>query len=64
MDGAELPDVANLIVFVVFLVLVILDGPPRLNPATPLLLPAPPTLCWLLLLVIKENDGTSTAEIP
>lgn len=62
--GAELPDVANLVIFVIFLVLVILNGPSGMDPAPPLFLPGPPTLSWLLLLVIKENDGAPAAKIP
>lgn len=63
--GAELPDVANLVIFVIFLVLVILDGPSGMDPAPPLLLPAPPTPRWLLLLlVVKEKDATPAAKIP
>lgn len=63
-NGSELPSVAQLIVLVVFAVFVVLYGSSGVDPAPPLLLPAPPALRWLLLLVIEQNDGAAAAEIP
>lgn len=62
--GGELPEVADLVVLVVVLVLVVLDGPSGVDPAPPLLLPAPPALRRLLLLVVEEDDCAAAAEIP
>lgn len=62
--GAELPSVAELVVLVVLAVLVVLYGSSGVDPATPLLLPAPPTLRRLLLLVVEQNDSPAAAEIP
>lgn len=62
--GAELPSVASLVILIVFLVLVVLDGSPGMNPTPSLLLPAPPALRGLLFLVVEKNDSTSAAKIP
>lgn len=63
-NGSELPSVAQLVVLVVFAVFVVLYGSSGVDPAPPLLLPAPPALRWLLLLVVEQNDGAAAAEIP
>lgn len=63
-NGAELPSVASLIILIVFLILVVLDGSPGVNPTPSLLLPAPPALRVLLFLIAEENDSASAAKIP
>lgn len=40
-NGAELPNVADFVILVLFLVLVVLDGPSGMDAAPSLLLPAP-----------------------
>lgn len=62
--GAELPGVASLVILIVFLVLVVLDGSPGVDPTPSLLLPAPPTLRGLLLMVVEENDSASAPKVP